>query len=28
LTTPPRMEYGTTTLIYVVELVEARHPHA
>jgi peptidylprolyl isomerase len=25
LITPPRMEYGTTTLIYVIEMVKVRH---
>lgn len=25
LITPPRMEYGTTTLVYVIEMVKVRH---
>jgi FKBP-type peptidyl-prolyl cis-trans isomerase len=25
LVTPPRMEYGTTTIVYVIEMVKVRH---
>lgn len=28
LTTPPKFEYGTTTLIYVIEMVKVRHPRS